>query len=281
MTAQVEATVDAQRVCQYMHRALESLVEALESEPSRPMRFLEVLPEAERQQMLYEWNATEAEYPREKLVHELFEEQVEETPDAVAVVFEDAMLSYAELNRRANQLAHYLRELEWGRMREWPSAGAGTGDDGRLARGVEGRRGYVPLDPAYPVERLQYMLEDSAPAALLTQGRWQGLFSEVGEKLAVVELDEAVLSSRQQPESNPDAAQVGLRHQHSAYVIYTSGSTGRPKGVVVTHQNVARLFSATENCSGSMERIFGRCSIPMPSTFRFGRCGVRCCMVGE
>ena len=131
-------------------------------------------------------------------------------------------------------------------MKEWQSV---------LERGLEMMVGllgvlkaggaYVPLDPAYPVERLQYMLEDSAPAALLTQGRWQGLFSEVGEKLAVVELDEAVLSWRQQPESNPDAAGWS-EASASAYVIYTSGSTGRPKGVVVTHQNVARLFSATE-----------------------------------
>src|SRR5215212_6462892 len=161
MKAQVEATVDAQRICQYMHGALESLVEALESEPSRPLRTLQVLPEAERRQLLYEWNATEAEYPRERCVHELFEEQVEKTPDAVAVVFEDTTLSYSELNRRANQLAHYLREQ-------------GVGPDQKVAicleRNVEmvvGLLGvlkaggaYVPLDPAYPVERLQYMLDD-------------------------------------------------------------------------------------------------------------------------
>ncbi|MGH8654271.1 MAG: condensation domain-containing protein, partial [Gammaproteobacteria bacterium] len=97
-----EATVDAQRVCEYMHRALESLVEALESEPSRPLKALEVLPEAERCQVLYEWNATEGEYPRERCVHELFEAQVAKTPDAVAVVYEEATLSYGELNRRAN-----------------------------------------------------------------------------------------------------------------------------------------------------------------------------------
>src|SRR6185295_2070203 len=128
----------------------------------------------------YEWNATRAEYPREKLAHELFEEQVEKTPDAVAVVFEDAMLSYGELNRRANQLAHYLREL-------------GVGPDQRVAicaqRGLEmivGLLGvlkaggaYVPLDPNYPAERLRYMVEDSAPLVLLTQARWQELFAGV------------------------------------------------------------------------------------------------------
>src|SRR5262249_46660420 len=160
----VEASVDAKRVCQYMHTALESLVEALESEPARQVRTLEVMPEAERRQVVSEWNATRAEYPREKLVHELFEEQVEKTPEAVAVAFEDAALSYGELNRRANQLAHYLREL-------------GVGPDARVGicveRGLEMIVGllavlkaggaYVPMDPAYPTERLNYMLEHSAP----------------------------------------------------------------------------------------------------------------------
>src|SRR6185295_14547703 len=98
-----EASIDVRRVCHYMHRALESLVAALESEPSRPMRDLEVIPEAEKREILYEWNATAAEYPRESCVQELFEEQVEQTPDAVAVVYEEATLSYGELNRRANQ----------------------------------------------------------------------------------------------------------------------------------------------------------------------------------
>src|SRR6185295_12938097 len=108
LTTLADASIDAQRVCQYMHQALESLVAALEHEPSRPLRTLEVIPEAEKRQILYEWNATEAEYPRDRCVHELFAAQVEQTPDAVAVVFEDASLSYGELNRRANQLAHYL-----------------------------------------------------------------------------------------------------------------------------------------------------------------------------
>ncbi|MCI0354214.1 MAG: condensation domain-containing protein, partial [Acidobacteria bacterium] len=101
LTTLAEATVDAQRICQYMHRALESLVEALENEPSRRLSVLEVLPEAERCQLLYEWNATAAEYPRERCVHELFEAQVEQAPDAVAVVAEEGTLSYGELNRRA------------------------------------------------------------------------------------------------------------------------------------------------------------------------------------
>src|SRR5262249_48198958 len=132
-------------------------------------------------------------YPREKLVHELFEEQVEKTPEAVAVAFEDAALSYGELNRRANQLAHYLREL-------------GVGPDARVGicveRGLEMIVGllavlkaggaYVPMDPAYPTERLNYMLEHSAPAVLLTERHLQGQFDHISETLQVVDLKEAV-----------------------------------------------------------------------------------------
>ena len=157
LTAQVAAPAEAKRVCEYMHRALESLVEALESEPHRAVGGLEVLPVEERQQVLYEWNRTEAEYPADRCVHELFEEQVSKTPEAVAVVYEGETLSYGELNRRANRLGHHLR-------------GLGVKPDGRVAicveRGFEmivGLLGvlkaggaYVPLDPGYPAERLQF-----------------------------------------------------------------------------------------------------------------------------
>ena len=164
----------------------------------------------------------EAEYPREKLVHELFEEQAERMPDAVAVVFEDAALSYGELNRRANRLAHYLREL-------------GVGPDARVAicveRGLEMMVGllgvlkaggaYAPLDPAYPRERLRYMLEDSAPVVLLTQGRWQGLFPGADEKLAVMDLDEVTPQWREWLETIPawsgiggDSLASGVSHLH-------------------------------------------------------------------
>src|SRR5207248_2516950 len=107
LTAQVQEPVAAERVCGLMHRALESLVEALESAPERAVRTLEVLPEEERERVVVEWNATEAEYGREQSVVEVLEAQAERTPDAVAVVYEASQLSYEELNRRANQVAHY------------------------------------------------------------------------------------------------------------------------------------------------------------------------------
>ena len=170
LDAQTPASIGPMRICEFMRTALESLADALESAPSTAVRALEVLPASERHRVLYQWNDTRTEYPSDKCVHQLFEEQVEKSPDATAVVFEDGQLTYAELNTRANQLAHYLIEL-------------GIRPDDRVAICVE--RGfemivallavlkaggaYVPLDPAYPIDRLRFMIEDSEPVALLTQ----------------------------------------------------------------------------------------------------------------
>ena len=168
------------------------------------------------------------------------------TPDAVAVVFEDRQLTYAELNARANRLAHHLRSL-------------GAGPETRVAicleRSLEMVVGllavlkaggaYVPLDPAYPEERLAFMLADSAPLALLTQGNLATSLLEAAPGLPVIDLAEAEQWAHR-PAHNPDPAAVGLTPQHLAYVIYTSGSTGKPKGVLIEHRQVARLFGATE-----------------------------------
>ena len=246
LTAQVVASIEAMRVCKFMHTALEGLVEALEMAPATAIGSIEIVPESERR-VLEGWNETKAEFPIDKCIHELFEEQVERTPAAVAVVHEERELSYGELNSRANQLAHYLREL-------------GVKPDGRVAicveRGLEMVVGllavlkaggaYVPLDPAYPGERLNFMLEDSAPTALLTQGRLTGMFRGLSKAVAVIDLMADSREWANQPASNPDRASVGLTPEHLAYVIYTSGSTGMPKGVMVEHANVARLFTATD-----------------------------------
>ena len=194
--------------------------------------------------MLYEWNDTAAGFPSDKCIHELFEEQVHRTPEAVAVVFEDAALSYEELNLRANQLAHYLREL-------------GVVPDARVAicveRGFEMIVGllavlkaggaYVPLDPSYPAERLHFMLKDSAPVALLAQSHLLELLPGLGNGLPIVELDSAALWQNQ-PHTDPHPVSIGLTPEHLAYVIYTSGSTGMPKGVMVQHRGLVNLTSA-------------------------------------
>jgi amino acid adenylation domain len=234
MKAQVELSIGAMRVCEYMRTALESLVEALEIEPSRPLRALEVMPEAERRQLLYEWNATQAEYPREKRLHHLFEEQVEKTPDAVAVVFEDQQLTYQELNKRANRLAYYLQTL-------------GVGSDGRVGicidRSLEivvamlgvlkAGGAYVPLDPGYPAERKALLISDSGAKVILTS-------EDLGlpEMLAVrrVCIDQRLLGAGQA--ENPVVRQDS---EALAYLMYTSGSTGQPKGVMVPHRAITRL----------------------------------------
>src|SRR6185437_6987138 len=170
LTAQVEERIEAQRVCGYMECALRNLVKALEEEPHKAVRVPEVIPEKEYKQIVEEWNTREAEYPSQRCIHELVEAQVEKTLQAAAVEYEGTILSYGELNRRANQLAHYLKTLE-------------VKPDERVAicaeRSVEmvvallavlkAGGAYVSLDPAYPVERLQHMIKDSKPVVLLTQ----------------------------------------------------------------------------------------------------------------
>jgi amino acid adenylation domain-containing protein len=198
--------------------------------------------ERELEQVLFEWNETEEKYPKDKCIQELFEEQVEKTPDAVAVVYEDEELTYGELNRRANRLAYHLREL-------------GVGPDARVAICVErglkmvvGLLGvlkaggaYVPLDPSYPLERLKFMLKECSPAALLTQSHCRDRLGRLPEALPVLDLGDDK-AWRGQRESNPAGGPTRLNAAQMAYVIFTSGSTGQPKGVMVQHGGVVNLI---------------------------------------
>ncbi|HET7463026.1 MAG TPA: amino acid adenylation domain-containing protein, partial [Longimicrobium sp.] len=220
----------------YLRRVLEEMV----ADDGQRVERLGLIPADERARVLDEWNRTAVEYPSRSCIHELVEAQVERTPDAAAVVQENAALSYAELNRRANRLAHHL-------------GGLGVGPDARVAicveRGLEmvvGMLGvlkaggaYVPLDPSYPPERLRYMLQDSAPRVVLTQSSLiadGGLFDAVGAP--VLALDAAEWSDA--PGTNP--ARGGLDPSHGAYLIYTSGSTGQPKGVLVPHRGLCNFI---------------------------------------
>ena len=198
---------------------------------------LPVLTEGERHQLLVEWNNTDAEYPRNKCSHQLVEEQVERTPDAVAVEFEEEQLTYRELNRRANQVAHYLRSLG-----VKPEVPVGFCVERTLARvigllGIFKSNGvYVPLDPTYPEERLVYMLSDSSVQVLLTTQKTLSTLPQLAQKAQgrqIVYLDRDWEVISQQNEENP-VTQV--KPDNLAYVTYTSGSTGRPKGVVMEHR---------------------------------------------
>ncbi|UUZ50675.1 amino acid adenylation domain-containing protein [Massilia sp. B-10] len=211
------------------------------ADATQPVSRLALLGAAERKMVLADFNATGAAFPRGKLVHQQFEEQVAARPDASALVYQERSSSYAELNARANQLAHHLLAL-------------GVAPDERVAllaeRGPEmiiGLLGilkagaaYVPLDPAHPAERLAYMLDDCAPRALLTEQRLASIL--VHATLPTLLLDDADDMLALQPQHNPDPARSGLTDANLAYVMYTSGSTGLPKAVMIEHANVLNLL---------------------------------------
>jgi amino acid adenylation domain-containing protein len=218
------------------------LLEGVVANPNQRLARLPVLTQAEQHQLLVDWNVTKRDYPKDKCIHELFEAQVERSPDAVAVVFESRQLTYRELNRKANQLAHYLRKH-------------GVGAEVLVAicmeRSLEMLVGllgilkaggaYVPLDPDCPKERLGFMLEDIQTSVLLSQER---LITHLPESCArVVCLDRDWKTIAEQSGENPISATTP---ESLAYVIYTSGSTGQPKGVEVSHRGVLRLLFGVE-----------------------------------
>ncbi|MGQ5876531.1 amino acid adenylation domain-containing protein [Serratia sp. IR-2025] len=232
VTAQVTETVDAQRVCDYMVQALSSLAQALEQAPETPVCSLAVVPEAERELLLHGWNRTERDYPLDQTLAALFEQQVRRTPDATALVSGAESLSYAQLNARANRLAHAL-------------IARGVGPDSRVAvcaeRGLnmvtalfgilKAGGAYVPLDPAYPGERLQYILQDADPVLLLADAAGRAALGEPATPQLALE---AALPETLSAENPAPRAQAS----HLAYVIYTSGSTGKPKGAMNEHRGV-------------------------------------------
>jgi amino acid adenylation domain-containing protein len=228
---------------------------ALAADPEARYDGCALLSEQERRQLLLEWNDTRTSYPRDRCIHELFEAQVERSPDAAALVFAEQHISYRELNRRANQLARYLRT-----QGAAPDVCVGVCMErstemivaflGILKVGAA----YLPLDPAYPAERLAFMLADSQAAVVLIAGSIDDvrLTSDdletpeppIGNRTSkIVHLNADWPLIAQQSTANPDrAAATAL---HAAYVIYTSGSTGAPKGVLVPQGAVARLVLNT------------------------------------
>jgi amino acid adenylation domain-containing protein len=250
LTAQAPDHVGARRVCGFMNAALANLAEALLTAPATPARLVEALPEAERHQVVVEWNATDAAYPHDACIHELFEEQALKIPKAAAVVFENRRLTYAELNAKANRLARHLRKL-------------GVRPDSRVAICMErslhmvvgllailkAGGAYVPIDPSYPPERIARMLEDSAPTALLTNAESKDALNGLGAGLTVVDLSADAAQWADQPAGDLDRAATGLTPEHLAYVIYTSGSTGVPKGAMNEHRGVVnRLLWMQSAC---------------------------------
>lgn len=240
----------------------QTLVEAIVKDPDQPIGTLPILTESERHKILVEWNDTAADYPKDKCIHQLFEEQVERTPEAIAAEFEDQRITYRELNRRANQLAHYLVGLGIG-----PEKLVGINVE-RSIEMVVGLLGilkaggaYVPLDPAYPEERLRFMLQDAQVSVLLTQedsieDRRLSIedrdpsSSTLDPRLTVVCLDRDWPVIAQQKDYNSETA---VKSDNLAYVIYTSGSTGKPKGVQIEHRSVVNCLNSVADRLGFNE----------------------------
>ena len=225
----------------------ETVLAGMVTDPEQQLTALAWLTQSERQQVLIDWNATQAEYPLHTCLPGLFDGQVEHTPDAVAVVYEDQRLTYAELNTRANQLAHYLQTLGVG-----PSVLVGLCVERSLEM-IVGLLGilkaggaYVPLDPAYPQDRLAFMLSDAQASVLLTQHHLQHLIAQLPRHNAnVVCLDTDWSRIAQENATRPTQLSCRATPEDLAYVIYTSGSTGKPKGVQISHRAVV-------NCLHSM-----------------------------
>ena len=231
------------------------LLEAIVADPGQAISKLPLLTEAERHQLLVEWNDTAVEYPRDRCIHQLFEAQVERSPEATALVYETQQLTYGELNARANRLAHHLRSLGVG-----PEVLVGVCLERSLELVVgllailKAGGAYVPLDPSYPAERLAFMLQDTQAPVLLTEQRSLAKLPAYAGHTLCLDRDTARIA--QHPETNPPTSS---RPTNLAYVIYTSGSTGKPKGVMVTHGNVVRLFSATQPWYAFDERDVWTC----------------------
>ncbi|RXH33271.1 peptide synthetase, partial [Bradyrhizobium nanningense] len=253
LTAQAAEPIAADRICGYMQRALEQLAKALEHAPDMPVRDLDILPTEERSYLLEDLNRTAQAYPSELCVHELFEAQVQKAPEAVALVCENERLSYRELNARANRLAHHLialgvkpDQLVAICLERAPAMVVG------LLAILKAGGAYLPLDPAYPSERLHQVVDDAAPRLLLCDlvGR-TALGPDLLSDVMVIDLDTATPAWAKRRASNPDPRKLGLTSGHLAYVIYTSGSTGAPKGVMVQHQGLVNLLSAQVQLFGA------------------------------
>jgi len=216
-----------------------TLLEGIAANPERRIEELPLLGEKERHQLLVEWNDTRADYPSDRCIHQLFEAQVERTPDAIAVVFEDQKLTYRELNTRANQVAHYLQKLG---VKPEVLVGICTERSLSMVVGILGilKAGgaYIPLAPDYPQERLAYMLADSQVSVLLTQHKILASLPKHQAQVICLDADWDLISKEA-----PDEPVSGVQAGNLAYIIYTSGSTGKPKGTMIIHQGVVNYLS--------------------------------------
>ena len=207
---------------------LENLLSEIVENPSQKVSELPILSAAERHQLLVKLNDTEVEYPQDKCIHQLFEEQVEKTPDAVAVVFEGEKLTYQQLNQQANQLGHYLRAFKVGSgVLVGISVEPSLDQVVSLLSVLKAGGVYVPLDPNYPQERLAFMEEDSKVQVVLTKEPRLDNSSLQHSRIVCLDRERDVIGQ----ESSENLA-CHTTPDDLAYAIYTSGSTGKPKAVL-------------------------------------------------
>ena len=217
----------------------QTLLHSALANPDANVVTLEMLSEHERQRLVVKFNATKSEYPREKLLHQLFEEQAQRTPDAEAIVYRDEHLTYTELNARANQLARHLVTLGVGPETLVAVACERSPELVVALLGIlKAGAAYLPLDLTYPPERLAFMLDDAAVPVLLTQDRLRALLPMCDAHIVALDSDWSMIATV----SSEDIPARALP-DNPAYVIYTSGSTGKPKGVVVSHRGLVNYLS--------------------------------------
>ncbi|HYW71141.1 MAG TPA: amino acid adenylation domain-containing protein [Pyrinomonadaceae bacterium] len=251
-----------------------NLLAGITADPQLPISRLPLLTEEERQQLLGEWNSTSHAFPQDECIQTMFERQVARTPDAVAVVFEDQELTYRELNGRANQLAHYL-------------SGLGVGPDTFVGilmhRSLEmivsvlgilkAGGAYAPLDPAYPEERLAYMLENTRAKVLLSQQHLVQTVPDREIKMVLVDADWGVIGRMSQDNPHPPVTADNL-----LYVTFTSGSTGKPKGIAMVHRALRNLlewqFTETDLPAGARTLQFASLSFDVSFQDMFSTWGM-------
>ncbi|EAZ91849.1 non-ribosomal peptide synthetase [Crocosphaera chwakensis] len=222
------------------------LLKGMVSNPDEKVGKLPLIAEVERQQFLVEWNKTKADYPKHKCIHQLFEQQAEKRPNAIAIVYEEKQLTYKELNQKANQLAHYLIKLG---IKPDNLVGICIERSLEMVIGLLGilKAGgaYVPIDPNYPTERINYVIKDSQMRGLLTQNQ---LIEELTPiEIPLINWQQEATTINTYPSNN---VTTSVTSQNLAYVIYTSGSTGKPKGVQIEHQSVVNFLNSMSKQPG-------------------------------
>ncbi|KAB2835621.1 MAG: AMP-binding protein, partial [Caedimonadaceae bacterium] len=241
----------SQDVIETLLSVIKTLLDQIGMNPAHASQSLNYLSEEQYDQILYRWNETEKAYPQDKTIHTLFEEQAERTPDNIAVVYEEIQLTYKELNERANQLAHYLRQHHEIKADALVTLCLDRSESmliGILAV-LKAGGAYVPMDPSYPDERIQYILKDTESHVILANEVYRerledlshaGLDQRGENKATVIGIDSTALQQKlqTQPTTNPN---LPLPSTSLAYVIYTSGTTGNPKGVMIEHTSVVNL----------------------------------------